>query len=243
MAHALLSPSSAKIWMSCPGMPKLARQVEYKVGIPAATGTLIHSMTEMLLKDRLENVTLKEYWLGRTEHVEDFDITVDEEMIACAEVYVNYIKKRQEELGIKRLLIEERVSMEEVSSNLWGTADAILIADKFIEVVDLKSGKHPVDVENNAQLKIYGVGALSRYGSEDTTMQMTIVQPRGWHKDGAIRSTSMSAVNLADWAIETLKPAAEACEEDEPVYNFSEENCRWCNAKSICETYKLNKGE
>ena len=56
MAHAKLSPSAAKIWMACPGMPQLlaSMDVEYKVGIPAATGTLIHEMVETLLKGRLK---------------------------------------------------------------------------------------------------------------------------------------------------------------------------------------------
>ena len=34
-------------------------------------------------------------------------------------------------------------------------------------------------------MRIYALGALSRYG-DDCTVQMTIVQPRGWHKDGHI---------------------------------------------------------
>ena len=161
MAHAKLSPSGSKIWMACPGMPNLAMEVPYSTSLPAATGTLVHSMTEMLLKDRLENVTLQDYWLGRKENVEDFEIEVDEDMIKCAEVYVDYVNKRKEELNAK-MLIEERVSMEEISEHIWGTADAILIGEKELEIIDLKSGKFPVDVENNTQLLIYALGALSR---------------------------------------------------------------------------------
>jgi hypothetical protein len=223
--------------MACPGMPNLAMEVPYSTSLPAATGTLVHSMTEMLLKDRLENVTLQDYWLGRKENVEDFEIEVDEDMIKCAEVYVDYVNRRKEELDAK-MLIEERVSMEEISEHIWGTADAILIGEKELEIIDLKSGKFPVDVENNTQLLIYALGALSRYGNEDTVVTMTIVQPRSWHKDGAIRSYSMSAANLVEWGYETLKPAADACDEEEPQYNPSKENCRFCNAKDICDSYK-----
>jgi hypothetical protein len=222
-------------------MPNLAMEVPYSTSLPAATGTLVHSMTEMLLKDRLENVTLQDYWLGRKENVEDFEIEVDEDMIKCAEVYVDYVNRRKEELDAK-MLIEERVSMEEISEHIWGTADAILIGEKELEIIDLKSGKFPVDVENNTQLLIYALGALSRYGNEDTVVTMTIVQPRSWHKDGAIRSYSMSAANLVEWGYETLKPAADACDEEEPQYNPSKENCRFCNAKDICDSYKQYMG-
>jgi len=144
MAHALLSPSAAKIWMSCPGMPKLAQNVEYKVGVPAATGTLIHEMVETLLKGRLQNLTLEEYYLGSTHHVEDFDITVDQDMVDCAKVYVEYIDKRMHDLDIARPLIEEKVRMPEIHNELWGTADAILLSKNHLEIVDLKSGKWAV---------------------------------------------------------------------------------------------------
>ena len=242
MAHALLSPSAAKIWMSCPGMPKLAQNVEYKVGVPAATGTLIHEMVETLLKGRLQNLTLEEYYLGSTHHVEDFDITVDQDMVDCAKVYVEYIDKRMHDLDIARPLIEEKVRMPEIHSDLWGTADAILLSKNHLEIVDLKSGKWAVEPDN-PQLRIYALGALSRYGNEDTEVQMTIVQPRGWHKDGHIRSYYISAINLVEWGYETLKPAAEACFEEIPTYNYSEAGCRWCNARSICDTYNLKKRE
>ena len=66
MKHALLSPSSADKWFKCPAMPTLAAKVDYQVGLPAAVGTLIHSMTEQLLKGFLVDVTLEDYWLGKT---------------------------------------------------------------------------------------------------------------------------------------------------------------------------------
>ena len=242
MAHAKLSPSSSKIWMACPGMPDLSEQVPYSTSRAAAEGTLTHSMAEMLMKDRLENVTLRDYWLGRVESVDGFEIEVNESMIECAEIYVNYINQRREELDAK-MLIEERVSMEEISQDVWGTADAILIGKKDLEIIDLKSGKFPVNIENNTQLLIYSLGALSRYGDEDTIVTMTIVQPRSWHKDGPIRSYSMSAINLVEWGYETLKPATDACSEDNPQYNPSKETCRFCNAKNICDSYKSYMGE
>ena len=163
-------------------------------------------------------------------------------MIDCANTYVDYIDQRMMDLDVARPLIEEKVNMPEIHTDLWGTADAILIGKDMIEVIDLKTGKWAVEADN-PQMRIYALGALSRYG-DDCTVQFTIVQPRGWHKDGPIRSYSISAINLVEWAYETLKPAAEACYEEIPTYNYSKDGCRWCNAKAECDTYKLNqKGE
>ena len=81
---------------------------------PSANGTLIHSMVEMQLKERMENTTLEGYWLDRQENIEDFIITVDQDMIDCAKTYVDYVQQRQKELDGK-LLIEEKVAIEEIS--------------------------------------------------------------------------------------------------------------------------------
>lgn len=236
MAHALLSPSASNIWLKCPGMPKLAQDVPYQVSEAAANGTLIHSMVEAQLKDRLDGVTLEDYYLDKEEAIEDFVIKIDQGMIDCAKSYVEYVKKRQEELD-GRLLIEERVSIEEISPDVWGTADALIIGKNRLVVCDLKSGKFPVEAKDNTQLMIYGLGALSRYGNEDTTMELTIVQPRGFHKDGPVRSWDISAVDLVEWGYESLKQATDACAEEEPEYNFGD-HCRFCNAKAKCPVYQ-----
>jgi hypothetical protein len=123
-------------------MPKLAKDVPYQVSEAAANGTLIHSMVEAQLKDRIPDV--------------------------------------------------------------WGTADAIIIGKNRLVVCDLISGKFPVEAKDNTQLMIYGLGALSRYGNEDTTMELTIVQPRGFHPDGPVRTWDISAVDLVEWGYESL---------------------------------------
>ena len=131
MKHALLSPSAADKWTNCPGMPKLAAKVDYKVGVPAAVGTLIHSMTEQLLKGFLVDVSLEDYWLGKKELVEDFEIEVDQDMIDCAKVYVDYVQNRTKEID-GRLLVEQKVRLEEISDNLYGYADALIITPKTL---------------------------------------------------------------------------------------------------------------
>ena len=74
MAHSRFSPSAAKRWMACPGSIQLAESIPFVMDttMPAAKGTLVHHMVEMLLKDRLENVSLSDYWLGRKEEIDGF---------------------------------------------------------------------------------------------------------------------------------------------------------------------------
>jgi hypothetical protein len=240
MAHAIFSPSSADRWFKCPASAYLNYQAEYTVNIAAATGTLIHEMCEMLLKGRLKDISLEEYWLGKVVDIEDFQIEVTEDMIRCAETYVEYIFKRKEELNAT-MVIEEKVFMDEISDKCFGTADCILIAEDRICVIDLKSGKWPVEVVKNKQLKIYATGAFLRYGNQDAdiTIEMTIVQPR---LKNPIKTHEISSPNLIHWANTDLKQATDACDEESPQYSFGD-HCRFCNAKADCDEYKRNSGE
>ena len=234
--HAKYSPSSAERWFACPGSIKLSEGVEREpVGRPALVGTFIHNMAEMLMKGHLEGITLEDYWLGKSETVEDVEIVADQDMIDCAKFYVDYIEGRAKELDAKPL-IEEQVSIEEINPECWGTSDAIIFNKEVIEVVDLKTGTWPVSPENNLQMSIYALGALARYGNEDMKVIMTIVQPRSKQ---SVRSWETTAEYLVDWGFSELKNALDNCEADEPNYTFGEQ-CRFCPAKRVCETYKSN---
>ena len=83
---------------------------------------------------------------------------------------------------------------------------------------------------------IYGLGALHRYTDMNKTIQLTIVQPRGWHIDGPIRSWDITAHNLASWGEETLKPAIEASLVESPKF-VPGDHCKLCNAKTVCEKF------
>lgn len=234
--HAKYSPSGAERWFACPGSIKLSEGVEREpVGRPALVGTFVHNMAEMLMKGHLEGVSLEDYWLGKSETVEDVIIYADQDMIDCAKFYVDYIEGRAKELKAKPL-IEEQVGIEEINPECWGTSDAIIFNKEVIEVVDLKTGKWPVSPENNLQMSIYALGALARYGNENMKVIMTIVQPRSKHK---VRSWETTAEYLVDWGFSDLKNALDACEVDEPNYIFGKQ-CRFCPAKRVCETYKSN---
>jgi len=236
MAHALASPSSADRWFNCPGSVLANADMPYETSLAAANGTLIHHMTEMLLKDRLRDMTLRDYWLNRKEVIEEFEIEIDEEMINCAEVYVDYILKREEELGARKV-IEEKVYLNEISDKCYGTADCILLAENRICVIDLKSGRMIVDPVKNKQLMIYGLGALTRYGgdNEHITVELTIVQPKD--KRNPVKTHTISAPNLVHWGFNDLKPAIEACFEENPQF-VAGDHCRFCAFKPNCDAYK-----
>ena len=163
-------------------------------------------------------------------------------MIDCAKIYVDYVQERAKRLNGK-LLVEQKVRCQEISEDLYGYADALIITPHKMCVIDLKTGKYPVSPEHNKQAMIYAVGALSRYGNEDTEVEITIVQPRATWGGGPIKTWTTTAEFLVDWAYDFLKPRVDACLEENPVFVYGD-HCRFCNARSICDLYKqYNKGE
>lgn len=245
MAHAKLAPSSISRVIRCPGSAIPNAEAPNTSSFPAARGTAIHEMCEQLLKDRLDGITLSDYWLGKTVELEGFAIEIGQEEIDIAETYVNYIKQRTEELNGK-LLIEEKLYMNEISDDCWGTSDAVILGESNRMVVaDLKSGNFPVDVNFNEQLMTYSLGALARWGNENTVIEMTIIQPskKSFHKDGPIRSFDIQAVDLVDWGFNILKPACEEALGESPTYNAGDW-CRFCAYKPDCLTFqKHQEGE
>jgi len=245
LAHAKLAPSSISRVIRCPGSAIPNAEAPNTSSLPAARGTAIHEMCEQLLKDRLDNITLSDYWLGKTVELEGFAIEIGLEEIMIAETYVNYIRQRTEELNGK-LLIEEKLYMNEISDDCWGTSDAVILGEgNRMVVADLKSGNFPVDVNFNEQLMTYSLGALARWGNENTVIEMTIIQPskKSFHKDGPIRSFDIQAVDLVDWGFNILKPACEEALGESPTYNAGDW-CRFCAYKPDCLTFqKHQEGE
>ena len=242
MAHSILSPSSLHRIVPCPGSAKPNAEAERTTSMAAAKGTAIHEMCEALLKDRLDGISLGDFYLGTVIEVEGHQFEITQEEVDMVETYVNYIRKRQEELNGK-LLIEEKVYASQVHDELWGTADAIILGEhNRLVVVDLKSGAFPQEVQFNYQLMAYGAAALQRYGNENTVIELVICQPnkKAFHKDGQIRSWDIQALDLGEWALNILKPACEEAMGESPSFAAGPW-CRFCclRENNSCETFKI----
>ena len=77
-----------------------------------------------------------------------------------------------------QLLIETRLDFSEYVPEAFGTADAIIIADGCMEVIDFKYGKGVrVSAEHNPQMMIYALGAYDKFSFDYRIerVRMTIV--------------------------------------------------------------------
>ena len=195
--HSDLSPSSAHRWIECNGSVQMAKKYPQRDNDAALEGTAAHWVASELVNDRT-------YSVG---HITPFGIAVTEEMIQGAEMYSSAIP----EDAFGSLQVEARIDAPNVHPDCWGTADAWWIHDNEINVVDYKFGFSYVDVYENWQMICYAAGilnAIPQLNDRGVTINMTIVQPRSFHREGPVRTWSIRASDLRVY-INILRNAAE----------------------------------
>ena len=229
--HALLSASGAKRWLMCPPSARLEERFEDTTSSYAEEGTRAHALAEARIRyDLLKTINKKEFdtiWK---------DLAPDTEMEEMSELYEDLITEKYSAALAKTkdamLLIEERLDFSHIVPAGFGTGDAIIIADGTMEVIDLKYGKGVhVYAEDNPQIRLYGLGALQKYGYlyDIKEIALTIVQPR---LDN-VSTELLAAETLEEWGEQYVRPRALLADKGEGDY-CTGDHCQFCKGKAIC---------
>jgi hypothetical protein len=225
-AHALLSASGAKRWLTCAPSARLEDQYPDEDTEFSKEGTRAHEIAQEVI----------EAWLHpdwpRCDYADPENIRILQEVMP----YIEYIQERYLEekhtFGSCSILLEQRLNYSDYVPEGFGTGDVILMYGDTVEVIDLKFGKGvAVYAEENPQLRLYGLGALKNYGDiyDPKTIKMTIHQPRLDH----VTTETLSIGDLLDWAENIVKPAAIKAYAGEGDY-VTGDHCRFCKVAAIC---------
>jgi hypothetical protein len=225
-AHATLAPSSSGRWANCAGSVALLRQY----GLPdtpsdsAAEGTAAHWVGAMGLKGQPQPVG--------TITPDGYIVTQD--LKDGAQVFVDHVESH----GILAS-VETRVTMTSIHALCWGTCDAFAIdlLKKVVYVDDLKFGYGLVEPFELDQLICYANGVyeiLEGNGEDpnDYRWELTIVQPRVWHRSGAVRTWKVSTPELRNH-FRRLREAAEEAMGNNPRTRPGPW-CKHCPARHVC---------
>lgn len=241
-AHALLAPSAAKRWMSCPAAARLEAAEPSKDTVYTREGTIAHAFAENCLRALLasgaqalpEEPDKESIAQLRT----DCGVEFDAEEIASQVwhsyvtiVFEDYLRLAPE----ATLLIEHKFNLDEYVPQSFGSSDAVIITPETLHVYDLKYGKGvKVSALENPQMRNYALGVWLSFGrdlyTEVEKVMMTIIQPRlGW-----VSSDEMTTTELLDWANLILKPAAElAWRGTGPA--IAGGHCKFCRVAHKCK--------
>lgn len=209
-AHTLYSASSLDRLALCPPSARMAKDIPDNQSKDAERGTRIHSLAEMLLAG--EDISI---------------VGIDADEMNLAKAYAEYVWEIAGETGV--VYVEESFhdSLTMFHPHLGGTADAVVIDGDSIHVIDLKSGRTPVQAEGNKQMLTYALGALTKHGFNFKSVTLHIYQPNNVSK----QVYTPSDINL--WSYQLLEIVKKA---DDPFEkpNPTAKGCHFCKAKTIC---------
>lgn len=232
-SHALLSPSSAHRWLNCPLAPRLEAQFPNVSSEYAREGSLAHSVCEITAKKYFKQEKAQKY-TATIKKLKKNELWSDE-MIHTANSYTDHLAERAMSFTNEPYVaFEVKVDISDYVPEAFGRCDCIMFGGDTLIITDYKHGKGvPVDVENNPQLMLYGLGALKLYrpifGSALKNVEFFIDQPRISSYDG----WGCSVEDLLKWG-EEIKPKAQMAYMGFGEYHAGEW-CRFCRANGVCK--------
>jgi hypothetical protein len=240
--HSKIGASSAERWMNCPQSPRMGSGRKRTPTEWSAEGTVAHHVAEASLKKGVS----PEFFLFDVIEQDGFEVQVHEEMLAAVQVYIDTIQADMAEMDTPVLRIEQGFHLEHIHHELYGTNDACLFESMFGDVLRVYDYKHgagkAVEVADNPQLKIYALGAL--YECPDVAeVELVIVQPRAFHKDGPVRRWRVTVDELKMWAHGPLTEAILATEDPKAPFNPNNDWCGWCPGIDACPALRKHAVE
>lgn len=233
-AHAKLSASGSKKWLTCTPSARLEEQFPDEGSDFARQGTYMHALFEHSLL----------VYLGRETHVASHDLLdgyaqfhdqeVAEAVAAAVARAIERIEHARSVCKDPVILLEQRLDFSHIVEEGFGTGDMIIITDMYLETDDLKGGKGlEVSAVDNTQLRLYLSGALNTYGHlyDPKTVIGAILQPR-------LNNYSIEEISVAElrkWEQEVVVPAAKLAWAGEGPF-VPGEHCSsgFCKARYTC---------
>lgn len=234
IAHAILSASGSKRWMACTPSARLEATLPEQKRAKGAfdfsqEGTTAHTLAEAKLRKIFNQISDEEY----EAEVDAVKATqyYNDEFEAHVDNYVLYVRSQIGEGDTP--MFEQKTDFSDWVPEGFGTADVVILSKHKIRVIDLKFGAGiPVSAEHNPQLRLYALGAYSKFKEEFpeiTEVEYTIHQPRL----NSITTDSTSIAKLVEWANYVVKPKAKKAWVGEGDF-IAGDHCQFCRAKSQC---------
>jgi hypothetical protein len=236
-AHSKYGASSAHRWTACPGSVAATALLPETPSPYAQEGTACHSVAALCLNGKQDAIE----YVGRTVD----GIEIDDEHAVAIQVYLDAIREDQKK-NKGKLLIEQKFHLKDLHPQFFGTADCVRWGNDDLTVYDTKFGKGEiVEIKRpnglpNLQLGFYALGALDHLRKnsyhkafqELKKVQLVVVQPRAWHRDGPVRRASFTIEEILAVGDELLAAVRE-CEKPNPVL-IPGPHCRFCRASGTC---------
>ena len=231
-AHALLSASSSHRWLHCTPSARLEDTIPETTSEYAEEGRLAHDIAELKLRKYFTEPMGVRAFNSRLKKLQENPL-YQAEMLTHTDSYLDYVSGIAHGFSAPPYVaIEKRLDFSAYVPEGFGTGDCIIIGGNVLYVIDLKYGKGvPVSAEENPQMLLYALGALSEYSIlyAIDTVKVIIVQPRL----DSISEYEIAVNDLLYWATNVVMDAAKRAFKAEGEF-VPGEHCRFCRAKALC---------
>lgn len=245
MGHSPFSPSGYDQWSVCTASVPAIDQ-DKKTGLIvtddtssdyAREGTVAHAVLAICMDLRMS----PREFIGHRIYVDDLgeecevDAEMGEEVDRAYEYVLTFVTP-----GCN-VWVEQKMPLDKVLPGQKGTGDVIVYDPraKRLHVFDLKYGKGKrVEVTNNSQMKLYGIGAfdnlLTRQERTDLSdLMLHVVQPRIENIDSWVFTKG----DLERFRVEAHQRFQEANDPERRKF-VAGEHCWFCDRRARCRTLK-----
>lgn len=230
-AHAKLSASGSKKWLTCTRSAALEDQFPDQQTVFAAEGTFAHEVFEHVLTAYIKGGHAD---LSRFQKNQFWSEDLRDNVAAAVSRAIDAIEEARARCKDPVILVEKRLDFSTWVPEGFGTGDLVIVADDLVEVMDLKYGKGVlVECEGNTQMQLYGLGAYNELAHlyDIKRVRMTVLQPRleNWG------TSEMLVEDLLDWAENYVAPRAALAWDGEGEF-VPGDHCTsgFCRARFLC---------
>lgn len=232
--HALLSASSASRWLKCTAAPRFEEQFPEETSEYAEEGRLAHAICELKVTKKFTTHLSPRTYTMKLNKLKK-DPLYSDEMDKTSDIYVEHLVEKAFVYDAPPYVaVEVLVHFDDYVPEGFGTCDCVMIGGDTLNITDYKHGKGvPVSAVDNAQMRLYALGALKRYapiyGDRIKHICMTIDQPR---LQDTPSSETITVDELVAWGESVKLPAQKA------FMGLGEfvpgDHCRFCRGKAQC---------
>lgn len=242
--HSPLGGSGAHQWMVCAGSTNESKGWFDEESEYASLGDAAHVVAEYCLKNKIEPWTLtgravvhreisEEKYSSFSETAQSHIEEITRDMVNAVAIYIGHINDWHPDRHQGNSWIERKFHCPEIHPQFFSTSDFVYLSeDGVLHVWDYKHGIGiVVEATDNPQAMYYAAGVIEDLNIWDTVTKIVIhiVQPRGWHFDGAHRTWELSPDDLDAWLFDDCVAAMQLTEVSRDTK--AGEHCRFCPAR------------
>lgn len=235
-AHAKLSASGSKKWLTCTPSANLEEQFPDEGSQYASEGTFAHELFELHLQHCLKRINLEQFeqrW-QKLRRDPAWSMDLQDAVLEAMERAQDAIAEARRVCKDPVILVEQRLDFSPWVPEGFGTGDLVIVTDDFVWVLDYKHGKGVrIEALDNSQMRLYGLGAYNELAHlyDIKRVRMTVLQPRLSNYG----TEEMAIEDLLKWADGVVVPAAKLAWEGAGEF-VAGDHCSdgFCRARFTC---------